>query len=91
MKDFDIKKKILIAFVGAILAIFIVWYSYFYSPDYNFITEDDSFLSGVDTEESANTIQNNNYEEGIEDSNSVAEDNLIAIHIARSRKGRRCC
>lgn len=92
MNNFNKNKKIIIVFGLIILAILIIWYAYFYSPDYNFITEEELFYNKNDKEE-IDISQNNIYKEDKPENEAeiekIYEENLIKVHIARRSKRRR--
>ena len=74
MKKFVENKKLITAIAVIIIVILIIVYTYFYSPDYEYITEE-SFFNEIIVEE--NKISESNPEE-------IIEENLISIHIAGS-------
>lgn len=93
MYKFNKKRRIIFISVIIMLIILIIWYVYFYSLDYNFITEDDVFYNKNDNEELIDISNNNVFEDNIESNEGKLEikdeDNCITIHIARCcKKGR---
>ncbi len=92
MNNFNKNKKVIVFLGLIILTLLIIWYAYFYSPDYNFITEEELIYNKNDKEKI--DISNNNIykEDNIENEieiEKIYEENLIKVHIARRSKRRR--
>lgn len=75
MKKFVEKKKIFFYIAITIIVILIIVYSYFYSPEYENITEE-NFLNEITIENNESIEQNEDKAEG--------EESLVSVHIAGS-------
>lgn len=76
MKKFVENKKLITAIAVIIIVILIIVYTYFYSPDYEYITEESFFNETI-----LETTETNEFK-----TEEILEKNLISVHIAGSVK-----
>ena len=74
MKKFVENKKLITVIATIIIVILIIVYTYFYSPDYEYITEESFFNETILETTEANELK----------TEEILEKNLISVHIAGS-------